>query len=251
MNENKNQMTRRQAIRLGAAASTVYLLRPVEAAKALGSIQQAKPTATDVDHLMWGVSDLDEGIAYIEEKTGVKAVFGGQHPNRGTRNALISLGDRQYLEILAPDPAQPDVEEGRVTELKALANPRIMTWAAGTKDIQAVEKGVLAADLESMGIQSGSRKKPDGTMLKWRNLTVGGHDNYVVPFVIEWVAGSVHPSEDSPKGCKLRELQLQHPDPDQVNSFLEAMGLKVRAVPWPEARITAVIESPKGEFELT
>jgi hypothetical protein len=219
-------------------------------AEALGLLVQSNRTATDVDHIMWGVSDLDEGIAFIEEKTGVRAVMGGVHPNRGTRNALIALGERQYLEILAPDPAQPEVREGRVTVLKGLEKPRIMTWAAGTEDIDAVEKGVKAAGLEG-GIQAGSRNKPDGTMLKWRNLTVGGHDDYVVPFVIEWAAGSVHPSEDSPKGCQIRELRLLHPEPAKMNGFLEAMGLHVRVSRGPQALITALIETPKGEFELT
>jgi hypothetical protein len=176
--------------------------------------------------------------------------MGGVHPNRGTRNALISLGERTYLEILAPDPAQPDVQEERVPRLKALTQPEIFTWAAGTRDIEAVVERIQAAGYKG-DFASGSRKKPDGSVLKWRNGGVEGHDNDVVPFVIEWSEDSIHPATDSPKGCTLKELHLEHPDHEKMNGFLEAMGLQARVVQGPKPKIAALIESPKGEFELS
>jgi hypothetical protein len=88
-------------------------------------------------------------------------------------------------------------------------------------------------------------------MLKWTTIAVGGHDGTVVPFVIEWGDDSVHPSEDSPKGCRLQELQLAHPDPGKVNPFLEAMGLTIRATKGPKPKITAILDSPKGRVVLT
>src|SRR6516225_5696846 len=61
-----------------------------------------------VDHLVYATPDLNLGIDRIEKLTGVRATPGGQHPGRGTRNALPALGPSSDLGILGPDPEQPN-----------------------------------------------------------------------------------------------------------------------------------------------
>jgi Glyoxalase-like domain len=88
---------------------------------------------TLLDHILLGSNDLEHGIAFVEQHTGVRAAFGGVHPGRGTQNALLSLGERRYFEIIAPDPKQNDIQPWAVHQLniiKELTTPRLIGWAA-------------------------------------------------------------------------------------------------------------------------
>jgi len=91
----------------------------------LASGQSLKPVRDAFDHLLLGVSDLDAGIEWFERRTGVRAMMGGVHPGRGTRNGLVSLGGRHYLEIIAPDPEQTVAHPQ--FQLSTLTEPRLIT----------------------------------------------------------------------------------------------------------------------------
>src|SRR6266446_5019672 len=96
-----------------------------------------------LDHILLGCNDLDLGIDFVEQRTGVRPAIGGVHPGRGTRNALLSLGERRYLEIIAPDPKQDRVETFAAKQwnlLKELTTPRLITWAAHPGDVEALAK---------------------------------------------------------------------------------------------------------------
>src|ERR1700730_18698201 len=99
-------------------------------------LQAAEEFPPLLDHILLGCSDLDACMAYVEGRTGVRAAFGGVHPGRGTRNALLSLGERHYLEIIAPDPQQVGVADTR--NLQELVQPRLGGWAGHPGEMNEV-----------------------------------------------------------------------------------------------------------------
>lgn len=66
------------------------------------------------DHWLLFCRDLEASMAHVEAITGVAPRFGGRHDGKGTHNAIMSLGGDQYLELIARDPTQRELTEGRV-----------------------------------------------------------------------------------------------------------------------------------------
>jgi hypothetical protein len=199
---------------------------------------------TSLDHVLLGCNDLDQGIALVEEKTGVRAAFGGVHPGRGTRNALLSLGERHYLEIIAPDPAQPNATEALSEALRKLTEPRLVGWAAHPGDLEAFAKRLRDVGLAFEGPRPGSRKRPDGRTLNWKTLTLANDQKGLLPFFIEWSADSVHPSADAPAGCKIARFEISGPDSGELSRLSKLLDLDVPVSQSDKPQLRARIAGP-------
>ncbi|HEX7252904.1 MAG TPA: VOC family protein [Thermoanaerobaculia bacterium] len=205
-----------------------------------------------VDHIVYGTPDLDLGIQRIEEALGVRASPGGQHPGRGTRNALLSLGPGRYLEIIGPDPEQPSPPTPRTFGIDELMVPRLVAWAARASDLDRQANEANRQGLALGDVASGSRKRPDGLLLSWRftapqaAMALGGG---VVPFWIDW-GQTPHPSGSAPAGARLVGLRAEHPEPERIRSILEKMGIPLPVSAGPRPALIATIESSRGRVEI-
>src|SRR5713226_6092356 len=202
-----------------------------------------------LDHILLGCSDLDRGIDLVKESTGVRATLGGVHPGRGTRNALLSLGERRYLEIIAPDSSQGSILH--FPQILGMKEPRLIGWAVHPPDIAATAKLLRENQIAFTGPDDGSRKRPDGRVLTWKTINLADDRHGLLPFFIEWGADSVHPSKDAPAGCRLEYFEIMSADPDELSMALKRIGLGLPVQRSDKARLHALISGPKGDLALS
>jgi hypothetical protein len=207
-----------------------------------------------LDHVLLGCDDLDRGIDFVEQRTGVRAAFGGVHPGRGTRNALLSLGERRYLEVIAPDPKQDRVEQfaqKQVAHLKQLTSPSLIGWAAHPGDLEKFLAHLRQAGISFDGPRAGSRERPDGKLLQWKTLNLKDDKDGLLPFFIEWSADSVHPSADAPKGCRLTHFAAVAANIGELTKLTESLQLDLSFSLGDKPSLQATIIGPRGEVPLS
>ena len=204
----------------------------------------------NVDHLVYATPNLDDGVAEIERLTGVRASPGGSHPGRGTRNALIALGPRTYLEIMGPDPGQPAPSEPRVFGIDQLKRSRLVAWYLRGTDLPRLRAEAVAKGVPLGEVRSGSRRRLDGVELSWQftdpRVRVG---DGVVPLFIDWGA-SQHPASGAVGGVSLVALRAEHPDPKFVRHMLQRLEIDLQLKRNDTVALIATLDTPKGRVEL-
>jgi Glyoxalase-like domain len=199
-----------------------------------------------LDHILLGCTLLTSGIELVAKRTGVRAAFGGVHPGRGTENALLSLGERHYLEIIALDPLQSDAPDHY--GLAKLIVPRLVGWAAHPGDLNSLATRLRDADIAFDGPNPGSRKRPDGRLLQWNTLNLKNDHDGLLPFFIEWSADTVHPSADAPAGCKIAGFELAAPNDAEISHLCAILNLDVTVAHTEKPQLRARISGPGGRI---
>jgi len=202
----------------------------------------------EIDHIVLGARTLEEGAAFVAQHLGVKPKPGGRHEGFGTHNMLLGLGRGCYLEIIAPDPAQPQPAHPRPFDLDdpglrlaIEAEPRLIAWVARTP--------VLDAVVARLGPRGGEIKAMSRGDLSWRMAFPPQRQDMdnLIPALIQWQGeGASARLPDS--HVRLLVLEAEHPEIDAVRAALAERGLdealKLRLS--PRARLVARLKRPDG-----
>jgi hypothetical protein len=198
-----------------------------------------------LDHIMFAAADLNQGISEIADLTGVRAAIGGTHPGNGTRNALLSLGADQYLEIIAPDPEQ-ELQGTLGEELIQHGGSGVRSWAVASDDLASVAAVGRDQGLGVRPIVDMNRTTPAGVRLDWQICFLFG--NSLLPFFIDWKK-SPHPAQNTPKGCALDSFTVSLPDHVPYRTLMDALGVEVTIVNGAEL-CSARLQTPAGLVAL-
>jgi glyoxalase-like protein len=212
----------------------------VPGARLSGQVTQSSDVG--LDHIILATPSLNWGILEFARLTGVTPKRGGQHPGRGTENALVSLGAGRYLELLAPLQPRDDSAAPRF---------RPAGWAVHTTALSALIDRIQAAGFALTGPVPGSRRTTDSTLLQWRTASTGGPGLELAPFLIEWAEGTAHPSTTSPTGCQLVSLELVTPDTTRLEAFLRAVKVQVGVRPGAAISGRLTIDCPTGRVAFS
>ncbi len=203
-----------------------------------------------LDHVVLAAASLEDGARWLEARLGAAPAAGGQHLGWGTHNRVMQLGGQTYLELIAPDPAQPAPSRPRpfaldaAGRLAALAErPRLAHFLLRTRDIVEAARvwGIDAARIVPM---------TRGT-LRWRIALVDDYVDGVCirPSLIQWDVPA-HPAVSLPDvGVTLAALGIRGPEA----ALAPLRGLadaRVTLVPGPVPALAAELVGPRGRVAL-
>jgi hypothetical protein len=202
-----------------------------------------------IDHLVYATPDLDATVADLARQ-GLATSPGGAHDGLGTRNALADLGGGAYLEVIGPDPDQPEPSQPRQFGIDGLTGPRLVAWAVRVTDLDAAVAAARSRGHDPGAARDMARLRGDGVRLAWRLTPMPATVPAVVPFLIAW-GDTEHPSHTAARGARLESFTAAHPEPAAVRERLAAVGVTdftVELGPTPALR--AMIATSAGSVEL-
>lgn len=173
-----------------------------------------------LDHVSYaaGPDGMDSTVERIVTELGVERVKGGIHPRFGTRNAIIPLARRQYLEIVEvlDHPSADKAPFGQAVRNRSQVGGGWMGWCVCVDDLAPFE--------ERLGRRSvpGNRKFPDGQELTWQQIGIKGLiADPQVPYLLRWDKGTeeLHPSQAYPPQAELLRLSIAG-SPGRVGDWL-------------------------------
>ena len=183
-----------------------------------------------LDHLVVTAASCEQGVSWLQSKSGVSIPFGGQHPLMGTHNHLSALAEDHFLEVIAIDPAARMPDRARWFNLddkqdqKRLAvSPTLATWVVATENLDVSLEAV-----RQLGIDPGVPVELTRGDLHWRlALKENGALAYdgIFPILIEWPAGVNPVSQMQDQGIRLENLVASHPQAALLSKALERLGL--------------------------
>lgn len=202
------------------------------------------------DHIAIGCANLDQGAAYMAERTGLNVPVGGAHPLMGTHNLVMSTGVDTFFEVIAINPDAPNPQHKRWFGLDdaSFPNPRPHAWILNSDDL---DKDLAMA--KSLGIDLGQPTTQTRGDMSWRfavrkdgTIPLDG----AAPMMMQWPKMPAHPAAKMVDlGVRIKTVSLDTPYAAKIKKLLEILGtgdMPVEVCEKPETRLTMTLALQDG-----
>jgi hypothetical protein len=198
-----------------------------------------------IDHVIYGVVDIDSAAERLRREHGLGSVPGGIHLG-GTTNLIVPLAPPTFIELLGV--GDPTLGDGAWLSQTLAGRDRVLWWVLGTDDLEET------ARRRALPIQAARMAMPDGSSRAFRTV---GMPRYPLPFFVAYDADP----EDRLRLSRTRYEAAGHDcepgafafveagdAPEYLDAWLGDHGLPVRHVPATGPGICAVgIETAWGQ----
>lgn len=210
-----------------------------------------------LDHISFAVGPdgLAGTTAELSSRLGARFYNGGIHPRFGTRNMIMPLKNRTYLEVVEvlDHPASDKAPFGQAVRERSESGGGWLGWVVAVDNMEEVEHRI------GRHAVPGNRRRPDGINMEWRQIGVRGlQADPQLPFVISWDTDPAeHPSQAGPAQISLAALEIAG-DPGRVADWLGQEAIDVLGelkVDWVAPHgvpgiIAAVFSTPAGLIRI-
>jgi catechol 2,3-dioxygenase-like lactoylglutathione lyase family enzyme len=213
-----------------------------------------------IDHVVIAVADLGQAIADYRQ-LGFTVEEGGEHPGRGSKNALVVFADGSYFELITFSRPTPDFRWWRVLDQ---SGPGFVDFALLPNDIDRDVAAAQARGLDFEAPVDGGRARPDGERLVWKTARSPQSDTPffcgdVTPRALRVPEGAVRQHANNVKGIasvvvavsdldrSIARYAALFDEPPARAHALPGLGLRVAHLDAGHGSITLATPSGKGE----
>src|SRR6266581_569154 len=137
---------------------------------------------TALDHIIIGVSDLDQATITFNEMLGLQASGGGTHPTGGTANRIIVIGDT-YIELITIRDAAQAQQSMRERLSKG---DGYLNFVLASNDLEADSAAIKSRGVAIIGPTVGKLTSADGRSRGWLRTDIERPDlTQHYPFLIQ------------------------------------------------------------------
>jgi len=202
------------------------------------------------DHIAIGCATLEQGAAYMADKTGLTVPVGGEHLLMGTHNLVMSLGIDTFFEVIAINPSAPKPLHCRWFGLDnaELSSARPHSWILNSDNLDED-----LAKAKSIGVDLGTPTTLTRGDMTWRFAVREDGAiplNGAAPMIMEWPKMPTHPAANMVDlGARVQSVNLSTPHAVILNNLLNTLGdgnMPIEITDSPDTKLTMTLNLNDG-----